>query len=268
MNADAARRSSPLSGLFEVFGRIAFAAAMEYKRRADEPELALLPRLLRPDRAFLDVGANVGLYSYVARRRASQIYAVEPHPRMAAALRRNFAGDVEVLEFALSDHEGAASLHVPEHEGGELTSRSSLEAEANPGFDEREVEVELHRLDGLTLPPLGLVKIDVEGHEKAVLLGAEETLARDRPALIVEIEERHHPGESARIFALLGGWGYDGFFLESGRLRPIAGFDPKLHQRPEEIKRPGSKRATGYINNFIFVPSDDAGLRERLLGSG
>lgn len=267
MNADAARRPSPLSGLFGVFGRLAFAATMEYKRRADEPELGLLPCLLRPDRAFLDVGANVGLYSYVARGRAAQIYAVEPHPRMAAALRRNFAGDVEVLEFALSDHEGAAPLHVPEHEGGELTSRSSLEAEANPGFGERQLEVALHRLDGLSLPPLGLVKIDVEGHEKAVLLGAEETLARDRPALIVEIEERHHPGESARIFGLLGGWGFEGYFLDGGRLRPIAEFDPKLHQRPEDIKRPGSKRASGYINNFIFVPGDDAELRDRLLRS-
>ncbi len=265
MKTDASRRSSPLDGLLGAFGRLAFAATMEYKRRADEPELALLPALLRGDRAFLDVGANVGLYSYVARGRASQIYAVEPHPGMAAALRRNFAGRVEVLEFALSDQEGVAPLHVPEHEGGALTSRSSLEAEANPGFDEHRVEVELHRLDGLSLPPLGLVKIDVEGHEQAVLLGAEETIARDRPALIVEVEERHHPGESARIFALLSAWGYDGLFLTAGRLRSIAEFDPKLHQRPEDIKRPGSKRASGYINNFIFVPQDAPALRQRLL---
>ena len=267
MNADAVRRSSPLSGLFAAFGRLAYAATMEYKRRADEPELALVPSLLRPDRAFLDVGANVGLYSYVARGRASRVFAVEPHPGMAAALRRNFGGDVEVLEYALSDHEGTAELHVPRHEGGELTSRSSLEAEANPGFAEHQVGVELHRLDDLSLPPLGLVKVDVEGHEKAVLVGAEATLARDRPALIVEVEERHHPGESARIFELLAGWGFEGFFLESGSLRPIAEFDPKRHQRPEDIKRPGSKRASGYINNFIFVPDDDAALRDRLLRS-
>ena len=92
----------------------------------------------------------------------------------------------------------------------------------------------------------------------------DETLARDRPALLVEIEERHHPGESARVFAHLGARDYDGFFLLGGALRPVAEFDPARHQRPEDIKRPGAPRSQAYINNFLFLPREDAALRQRV----
>lgn len=263
MSADAAPAPRP-RGLLTALRRLGFAATMEYKRRVDEPELAWIPRLLRRDRAFLDVGANLGVYTYVARRHASRVYAVEPHPGMAAALRRHFAGDVEVLELALSDVRGTIDLFVPQHAGADLASRASLEETANPGFTQQALTIERARLDDLDLEPLGLIKIDVEGHERAVLLGGDATLARDRPALLVEIEERHHPGESARVFEHLGARDYEGVFLLEGALRPVAEFDPARHQRPEDIKRPGAPRSQTYINNFLFLPREDAALRRRV----
>ncbi|MEZ4452981.1 MAG: FkbM family methyltransferase [Nannocystaceae bacterium] len=263
MSAAAAPEPRP-TGLVAAIRRLGFAATMEYKRRVDEPELALVPRLLRRDRAFLDVGANLGVYTYVARPHASRVYAVEPHPGMAAALRRHFAGDVEVLELALSDERGSVDLFIPRHEGGDLASRASLEEGANPGFTQGTVSIERARLDDLRLDPLALIKIDVEGHERSVLVGGDETLARDRPALLVEIEERHHPGESTRVFEHLGARDYDGFFLLEGALRPVADFDPARHQRPEDAKRPGAPRSKHYINNFLFLPREDAALRGRV----
>ena len=61
-------------------------------------------------------------------------------------------------------------------------------------------------VDSLDLSDVRFVKVDVEGHELPALRGAEQTVRRDRPLLLVEVEERIQPIEP--VLALLGGWGY------------------------------------------------------------
>jgi hypothetical protein len=51
----------------------------------------------------------------------------------------------------------------------------------------RGVEVEVSRLDSLCINPVDLIKIDVEGFEFDVLLGAQETILRDRPIICLEL---------------------------------------------------------------------------------
>ncbi|HUZ11388.1 MAG TPA: FkbM family methyltransferase [Caulobacteraceae bacterium] len=68
------------------------------------------------------------------------------------------------------------------------------------GRASREISVPVARLDDFQLPPIGFIKIDVEGHEEAVLQGARETIGRNRPALMIEIEERHNRGAIERVF--------------------------------------------------------------------
>ena len=75
---------------------------------------------------------------------------------------------------------------------------------------------EIRTLDSFGFASVGLIKIDAEGHEEAVLKGAADTLSRWRPSLIVEIEERHNPGGLARIRALFGGMGYVAAALDGG----------------------------------------------------
>jgi Methyltransferase FkbM domain len=116
--------------------------------------------------------------------------------------------------------------------------------------------VQVKRLDDLGLDNVGLIKIDVEGHELAVLRGAAHTLRRHQPTLVIEAEERHHPGAVAAVTEFLGGLGYTGYFDIDGTRRPINEFDPGIHQSSANIAGWKDGWATHgiYVNNFVFLP--------------
>jgi hypothetical protein len=108
----------------------------------------------------------------------------------------------------------------------------------------------------MKLESVGFIKVDVEGHELAVLLGARKILERDRPAILVEAEERHRPGAVQSIRDLLTPLGYHGFMLDAGRLSPISNFDATRDQfipadRVDNLN--GGNYEGRYINNFVFV---------------
>ena len=107
-------------------------------------------------------------------------------------------------------------------------------------------------LDSFNLTNVGFVKIDVEGHEEAVLHGGLKTLRREMPNLMIEIEERHAPGSLDRVSALLKEIGYSGFYLDGKQLVPVAQFDPHRDQ----VRQNG--KVGKYINNFLFFPDEQA----------
>jgi FkbM family methyltransferase len=253
---------SLLAPMIAPLRRAAHAAHMRYKVAFDEAELRLVPRLCPRDRAFLDVGANEGIYSWVAAQVASRVIAVEPNPAVAAALTRVLGDRIDVIAAALSDHSGTVTLRVPLHAGRPLTSRGTLDTTAHGAAEMVATDVPCRRLDELDLPPLGMIKIDVEGHERAVLAGGLATLTRDRPVLLVEIEERHAPGATAEVPHLLAELGYDGAFLLDGQVVPVRDFRPEVHQRVENAKPPGGRRRGLYINNFVFTPRAAATARD------
>lgn len=142
--------------------------------RGHEPlTLALLERLLHPGDIFVDVGANIGAFALRAAARVGstgRVIAFEPNPAAQRRLRQNRALNpqlrVEVIEAAVSDHSGEVRLAQPE--AGNL---GGVRID-----DQGEVRVRCAPLSEL-LPslkltsPVQLLKIDVEGHETAVLRG-------------------------------------------------------------------------------------------------
>jgi FkbM family methyltransferase len=240
--------------------------AIHWQLCPPEPELALVSRFADPSRAFLDVGANTGVYLERALGRFAALYAVEPDPELAWYLERAFAGRVTVLALALSSRPGHMPFYLPHHAGQAIKTRGSLEADANPGLDQTVRTVPVATLDGLDLPPLGFVKIDVEGHELAVLEGGRERLRRDRPRLLIEIEERHHPGGSGRVFALLAELGYEAFYLADGRLKSLGETDLAVLQNIARAKplTARARPARGYVNNFFFLHAEDTAARTAL----
>jgi FkbM family methyltransferase len=160
---------------------------------------------------------------------------------------------LRVEAVALSDHTGDAQLRVLLNDPG----RSSIE-KANPV--ERLGAVELltvptRRLDDYdAIEPVGCIKIDVEGHEDAVLRGARRILLRDYPSLIIEIEERHKRHSVSTVNGFLAELGYQGFFFRDDRLNPIESFRAEEHQDIANIVN-NINRENKYVNNFLFFAS-------------
>lgn len=211
-----------------------------------EAELALLPLLIAPGERALDIGANYGTYALTLARLGARVDLFEPNPAIAAVLAAWAHGrtGVAVHALALSDRAGMAELVIPGEGGIEHDSSAAIAGGAVASG--RRVAVPLAPLDSLAIRDAALIKIDVEGHEDAVLRGAAATIAASSPALIVEIEQRHIARPIAEAFADILQQGYRGWFLCGGALLPLDRFDADRHQCFGEPSVP-------YCNNFIFL---------------
>lgn len=221
-----------------------------------EYELRILRRYVPRDRVAIDVGANEGIYAYHMSRYAPAVVAFEPNPCYDRALRF-LPGNVTVRFEALSSSAGTLPLHIPASGAGESEGWATLEATDLPLA--RSIDVAVHRLDDLELGRVGFMKVDVEGHEMAVLRGADATIRRDRPILLVEAEDAHRPGATSELFRWATEHGYGGWFFQKGRAVPIEDFRIAEHGvkdiGPSDLFR---RQELNYINNFLFKPHQAA----------
>ena len=161
-----------------------------------QPELvALLPRLVRPGDSVIDVGAQLGfvtshLAALVGPR--GSVASFEPDPNALKQLRATVAANqhaqVTIHALAASAHDGELTLHVSPTLGWSTAVDNTHHRDLAP------THVRCARLDTLAARgeirrPVRLVKIDVEGYEHAVLDGAAQLLAEDRPAVLLELSE-------------------------------------------------------------------------------
>lgn len=219
------------------------------ERRQGEAEIALLPFLADPGRVSLDIGANKGVYAWLLKDCSRAVHAFEPNPKMFRFLRRLADDKIHVSPIALSDQSGSTELRVPRHRRGGFSNQGASLSDVKVADNFVGVPIEAKRLDDLAIEDVGFIKIDVEGFEQAVLEGARETIARDRPSLLIEMEEAHTKQPIEEAIAAVEALGYRGLFLNRGVLRPIDAFDGERHHR-------SAAGDADYVFNFVFLPKE------------
>ncbi len=184
-------------------------------------ELQFCLRFLRPGDHFVDVGANVGVFSTLVGTRIPgvRITAVEPFPPVREDLLANLALNdlsITVVDAALSDTPGEATFEVLDRD---VLNR--LAPEGDLGGDRITVPVTtLDELVGGDAP--ALIKIDVEGSELLVMKGARRLLTGDAaPVLLFEHAGycEHFGITPAEVRTFLREVGY-GIYLLDGALSP------------------------------------------------
>lgn len=204
-------------------------------------------RLMDPGEVVVDVGANIGHMTSVMAWRAGQhgkIISVEPHPELFEELRFNVlrwqkmnnVPEIVLKNLALGNRSGSALLHVPQAFRTNRGTASLLESSA------QEYSSEVHSVDVSTLDALildiekiGVVKIDVEGYELAVLQGSMELLRNGRARDII-FEDHGMP--PTPVMELLREYGYVVFHLGQ-RLR-----GPEI----SDLRQP-------YVRRLVHAPS-------------
>jgi|AntRauTorcE11898_2_1112593.scaffolds.fasta_scaffold00669_3 FkbM family methyltransferase len=163
------------------------------KRRfeTEQRELTDLLREIEDNDVFFDIGANTGLYSLFAAKRAKsvEVVAFEPYPPNVRLLKhdieRNNLGNISVREVALSDSEGKVEFNQPEIED---IGYGSGAIDSSGDNSSARVEVPATKGDELIskgeIPAPNIVKIDVEGAEPLVLDGMEDALGRSECRLV------------------------------------------------------------------------------------
>lgn len=144
-------------------------------------ERKIIRQLVRPGLAAIDIGANIGYYtlmlvSYVGRE--GRVFSVEPEPDNLLELQRNVErnqlSNVSVVAAAAAHREGVVGL--AKGLNGKVVDQPKAE-----------LSVRAVPIDSLECPNTGFIKVDVEGYELPVLLGALRVIEHQRPNLFVEV---------------------------------------------------------------------------------
>ena len=156
------------------------------------PELTQIEKFFCGTGIALDIGANLGLFTYRLSKSFRHVYAFEINPDLAAPILEYNPGNITLYSCGLSSAPRIAKLYVPVMRGSPLTGWASLNPRNLPAaqsFVEKDVEVK--PLDGFGLTGVDFIKIDVEGHELEVIQGAAATIEQSRPVLLVEVKDQN-----------------------------------------------------------------------------
>ena len=207
-------------------------------------------------RVFVDAGSHLGYFSFVHTRRTdNRAIAIELNPSIFDIMSKmiirsdSHGRAIKAVNVGLSSRPGR--IRIPSEVS--LSPSFSLDFGGEHMADDRSVELET--LDGLVaargLEP-DLIKIDVEGAEFEVLLGAQDTLRRSLPVVAIELHpaliERMSGRFAIDLVAHMHGLGYREFQFVSGRSRTCTplkeGYEPEISDNP----------------NLVFVAGSDADL--------
>jgi FkbM family methyltransferase len=194
-------------------------------------ELRLLAAIAEALRAkgrpvnFFDVGANIGHHTLFMSAHADRVFSFEPYPVVRGEMERKLkyaaVNNVAIFPVAMGDRNETGSFHPPT---GANQGTGTLGDALPDNASNEAISVTVVRGDDFfaanNLPPISLLKMDVEGYETKALAGMRETLSRDRPPMYIEIQRDKVTGAAKRQGALVKDLLYpDHLIFEVGSLR-------------------------------------------------
>lgn len=191
-------------------------------------ETTLFKKATNKGATVIDIGAHIGYYTVLASDlvdRTGKVFAFEPDPKNYEVLVRNInineLNNVTAYQMAVSDRTGILKLFIPPHDSGS----SSL---WTPDNGREQVEVNVVKLDdflGNIDCPIGVVKIDVEGSETAVLRGMHNILASNDLTIFIEfwpIGLRGAGSSPEELLSLLRGTGFNLYEIDERKRRTVS----------------------------------------------
>lgn len=154
--------------------------------RAWEPHFTeLIHTYVKKDSIAIDIGAHIGTHTITMSSCVGKngvVLAFEPqkkiHKELLTNCQLNHCANVLSFQCALGDHQGRAYLGKEQqfNEGARyISSKHPVES------------IAMLTLDSLSLEHVSFIKIDVESYEKEVLMGAKQTILRNKPIILIEI---------------------------------------------------------------------------------
>lgn len=236
------RRGLPFPwAVYDFFNKID-----DLPKEEDEGNEDFLREYIVPQKGkcLIDVGASIGGWSFLVAKKEPEVdvYAFEPMPKAYNILKERAKGfpNVHPYPYAIGDKDTVGRLGFTA-----FGVSGTMDEEINlPGGGT--IDIPVRKLDSIHFPEVGVIKIDTEGYETPVLEGAKETIAKNKPILIIEVHKA--TGKAAATFAeekqrigkILTKLNYNWTIYS----RPISLHD---EMQPFLIARPNSQKAN---NNY------------------
>jgi FkbM family methyltransferase len=184
-----------------------------------EGEVDVYDALLKPTDIAVEVGANIGALTIPMARRCRKVYAFEPHPENYSLLVNNVNANgvtnVKTYPLALGANNSSvkmATLAEIDREHGIIGDYGGFEV------GKGSITVEQQKLDDIILSGrVAFMKMDCEGSERNVLIGAHKIIARDKPVIYTENDK---PDKIEALIEWLVEHGYECFWHRPSLWRP------------------------------------------------
>ena len=210
----------------DVFDFIGGEIARNGYYEAETIELFL--RVLEPGMVVLDAGAHVGQYSLISSTivgAGGHVYSFEPEPRNYARLARNIKmnrrDNVTAVNAALSDAPSRLRFHlaIASNSGGHSLAHTGCSSDDTIIVEATTIDTYVARQN---IKRIDFLKADVEGAELPLLRGAQESITRFRPVLVVEgsVHSKGFGYETPELAQFIESNGYQVFLVDEHGLTP------------------------------------------------
>ena len=218
-------------------------------RNKDENEIELLERFIKPGTDSIDVGVYRGVYSFEMSKYSKNVHSFEPNPIIFEYINKNLKkiiNNIFLYNYALSNKNQVIDLKVPIR--NEKYNRENFEEfyelgratihQENTFKRYEKFQITSKKIDEFNFKNnISFIKIDVEGHELEVIKGGEEIISKNKPILLVEIEERHSQSKVSDTINYINKLGYISHY-----------YDNKILKKTSELNN------LSLFNNYIFLP--------------